>query len=70
MSSKDDSANRMECHPGYVLDKEILTLAVIRHIRCIQREDKPQASGSNFLTVVVLSSAKKAPRCMHLKWLM
>jgi hypothetical protein len=31
--------------------------------------DRPHASGNNFRTVVVLSSAKNAPRCMHLKWL-
>jgi hypothetical protein len=29
----------------------------------------PHASGSNFRTVVVLSSAKKAPRWIHRKWL-
>lgn len=29
---------------------------------------KPQDSGSNFLTVVVRSSAKYAPRCTDLKW--
>ena len=37
------------------------------------RKDKakssPHDSGKSFRTVVVFKSAKKAPRCIHLKWL-
>ena len=29
----------------------------------------PHDSGKSFRTVVVFNSAKNAPRCMHLKWL-
>ena len=32
-------------------------------------ESSPHDSGKSFRTVVVFNSAKNAPRCMHLKWL-
>jgi hypothetical protein len=34
-----------------------------------KQKDSPHDSGKSFRTVVVFKSAKNAPRCIHLKWL-
>jgi hypothetical protein len=54
------------------VDRTYKTLT--RHKSVLQGEkDKakssPHDSGKSFRTVVVFNSAKNAPRCIHLKWL-
>lgn len=50
-------------------DKESLVKMII-WMRTDVYMSSPHASGRSFRTVVVLSSAKNAPRWIHLKWLM
>jgi hypothetical protein len=59
----------METHPVYGQGTENLETLLVMCERLIRRITQPQASGSSLRTVVVFSSAKKAPRCIHLKWL-
>ena len=58
-----------ECEQGRgTLNKEVTES--LRNMPAGKRDSSPHASGSSFRTVVVLSSAKKAPLCMQRKWLM
>ena len=53
----------METRPVYEQGKETLeTVFLVMCKKFLKRITQPQASGSNFRTVVVFSSAKKAPR--------